>query len=179
MEIQTPQLQLVNCDLALIELVLQGNAALAAATGWTVPDDWTEFGEPAFRWTQTRLQEFPAEAPWYTYLPILRAEHRLVGSGGFTGKPNAQGSVEIGYEIAPTHRQRGLATELARALVTHAFSHPEVNAVTAHTLAEENPSTRVLLNCGLAKVAEIEHPEDGKLWRWEITREAWLAQKSN
>jgi hypothetical protein len=28
----------------------------------------------------------------------------------------------------------------------------------------------VLLHCGMDRVAEIDHPEDGKIWRWEITR---------
>jgi [ribosomal protein S5]-alanine N-acetyltransferase len=173
LEIDTPHLRLINCDLALVEAVLAGNAALAAATGLTVPDDWTEFGEPAFRYTQARLLEHPEDAKWCTWLPVVRAENLLVGSCGYVGRPDAEGVVEIGYEIAASRRRLGYASELALALVAHAFTHAEVQKVIAHTLAVHNASTRVLRNCDMHQVAEIEHPEDGLLWKWEITRAAY------
>jgi RimJ/RimL family protein N-acetyltransferase len=177
-EIQTARLRLINCDLPLIEAVLQGNAALAQATGLIVPDDWTEFGEPAFQFTKARLQDFPEDAPWWSYLPVIRAENRLVGSCGFVGRPNADGVVEIGYEIAASRRGLGFATEAAMALVQYAFSQAEVQAVMAHTLAEANPSTHVLQHCGMQKVADLTHPEDGNLWRWEVSRAHYSAFKS-
>lgn len=170
LEIHTDRLRLVNCDLDLIEAVLRGNADLAATLGVTVPDDWTEFGAPIFQYTKERLGEFPEDAKWWSWLPIIRSENLLVGSCGYKGRPNAEGEVEMGYEIAASRRQLGLATEAAQALVRHAFAQPEVKKVIAHTLAEVNPSTKVLQHCGLQKVGELEDPEDGKLWRWELQR---------
>ncbi len=38
-----------------------------------------------------------------------------------------------------------------------------VHTVVAHTLAAENASTRVLLRCGFARVAELDDPEDGPI----------------
>jgi [ribosomal protein S5]-alanine N-acetyltransferase len=173
--LQTPRLDLINCDLALIEAVLQGNTALAEMTNWNVPDDWTEFGEPAFKFTQARLAEFPEDAGWWTWLPVIRSENMLVGSCGYVGRPNAEGTVEIGYEIAASRRQLGLATEAVQALITHAFTHHEVQTVMAHTLAVPNPSTRILQRFGFLQVAELEDPEEGKVWRWELPRSNYEA----
>ncbi len=170
MEIRTDRLRIVNCDLPLIQAVLQGNEALAVVLGVEVPADWTEFGAPIFQYTLERLAEYPEDAKWWSWLPLIAAENRLVGSCGYKGRPNADGEVEIGYEIAASRRELGLATEAARALVQHAFAHAEVQKVTAHTLAEENASTKVLRRCGLAQVGELMDPEDGLLWRWELTR---------
>jgi [ribosomal protein S5]-alanine N-acetyltransferase len=168
--LQTLRLDLYNCDLPLIEAVLRGNAAIAEVTDWNVPDDWTEFGEPAFKFTQARLAEFPEDAVWWTWLPVIRSEKLLAGSCGYVGRPNAEGTVEIGYEIAASRRQLGLATEAVQALIDHAFTHDEVQSVMAHTLAVPNPSTRILRRFGFLQVAELEDPEEGKIWRWELPR---------
>lgn len=93
----------------------------------------------------------------------------LVGSCGFKGEPN-NGVVEIGYEVAEAYRGRGLATELAQGLIRFAFEQAGVSKVQAHTLAEVNESGSVLRKCGMQTVAELEDPEDGKIWRWEITK---------
>lgn len=71
----------------------------------------------------------------------LQHDRRLIGWGGFKGRPNATGMVEIGYEIVSDYRRQGLATEAAQGLLNFAVSHAEVQAVEAHTLPEHNPST--------------------------------------
>jgi RimJ/RimL family protein N-acetyltransferase len=106
-------------------------------------------------------------------LPVLRETNELVGSCGYKGKPNEAGEVEIGYEIAATHRQKGLGTEAALALRDLAFRSAAVKKVIAHTLAEQNPSTRILQHCGMVKVGELIDPDEGPVWRWEIDRETY------
>ena len=92
----------------------------------------------------------------------------MIGNGGFKGRPDEHGMVEIGYEIAAAYRQRGLATEMAAALVEHSRKNSAVKKVWAHTLADEKISCRVLEKCGLHKIGEFEDPEDGWIWRWEL-----------
>lgn len=43
----------------------------------------------------------------------------------------------------------------------------EVRLVCAHTLPEENASTKLLTKCGFHKVGEVVGPDDGLVWRWE------------
>lgn len=174
----TPRLDLINCDLSLVEAVLQGNVALAQVTGLNVPDDWTEFGEPAFRFAKERLGEHPDDARWWTWLPVLRTENLLVGSCGYMGRPDAQGEVEIGYEIAAHQRAHGLATEAVQALVSHAFAHAAVRCVIAHTLPELNPSAKILRRIGFLQTGEKQDPDEGTVWRWELPRAAYGAQQN-
>lgn len=169
-ELSTDQLRIINCDLPLIKMVLTGNEPLALYLGVDVPPDWTEFGAPIFEYTLAHLQTNPQDAIWWSWLPVLRSENLLVGSCGFKGRPNAEGEVELGYEIAASRRRLGLGTEAALALRDFAFGHREVNRVIAHTLAEQSASTRILEHCGMVKTAEVLDPEDGLLWRWEIDR---------
>lgn len=177
MNLETERLLLVNCDLASLEAILKGDAALAKHLKVKVPKRWTEFGAPIFRWSIERLREHPGEQAWLTYLPIIKAEKMLAGSCGFKGAPDENGSVEIGYEIAYPFREKGYATEAATALVRFAFSRPEVKKVIAHTLPEPNASTHVLTKVGMKMTQELSHPQDGKVWRWEIDKVSWQKKK--
>ncbi|MBK8698518.1 MAG: hypothetical protein IPN29_02835 [Saprospiraceae bacterium] len=59
---------------------------------------------------------------------------------------------------------------MAKGLIDHAFKNEEVSCILAHTLGHENPSTRVLSKIGFVKTQEINDPEDGLIWRWELKR---------
>lgn len=96
-----------------------------------------------------------------------REGNEVVGSAGFKGPPDADGVVEIAYGVAPSREGRGYATEAAGALVRFATADERVQLVRAHTLPEENASTRVLRKCGFVHIGEVIDPEDGLVWRWE------------
>ncbi len=170
MYIETQRLRLIACTKEIAEAVLAGDDAIKALLNVNIATKWTEFGEPAFRFALARLSEQPDEYMWWAYLPIYKADNMLVGSCGFKGAPNDVGMVEIGYEVADSYRNRGLATEFATALIDFAFSHPHVTMVQAHTLAVENPSCMVLQRCGMQKIKTLEDPDDGLIWRWELQR---------
>lgn len=106
--------------------------------------------------------------PWrFGYVIIEKENDLVIGQCGFTGPPDETGTVEIAYSIAPAYQGRGYATEAAQALIEIARCETRVRLICAHTLAEENASTRVLEKCGLRKVGEAM--EDGLLiWRWEL-----------
>ncbi|MCO6044396.1 GNAT family N-acetyltransferase [Aeoliella sp. ICT_H6.2] len=91
-----------------------------------------------------------------------------VGQCGFKGPPSAAGMVEIAYAIEPEFQNQGFATEAAAALTRFALQQPEVQTVRAHSLPEANASTRVLTKCGFRQLGEVQDPEDGLVWRWEI-----------
>lgn len=78
--------------------------------------------------------------------------HELVGSGGFHGPPDADGTIEIGYEVAPDRRGQGYATEIARALVAWALGQPEVSRIIACPTPDNVASIRVLERAGLDRV---------------------------
>lgn len=112
----------------------------------------------------------PAD-PWIHGFSLMhRAGGQLVGKGGFKGPPDADGVVEIAYGVNPEHEGKGYATEAAAALVSYAFGDRQVRVVRAHTLPQSNASMRVLIKCGFRQVGEVMDPDDGLVWRWEITK---------
>ena len=145
--------------------LLEGSEAFSRASGYRVADGYLEFPE-ALPATVQALRD-GMDPAWFSYLIIDPTTMTVVGLGGFTGPPN-DGSVEIGYSIAPAHRGRGHATEAARRWLDIAIGQG-VTRVRAHTLAEENPSTAVLRRLGFRRTAELTDPEVGAVWRWELT----------
>ena len=158
MIITTPNLQLVPVQRDHAEAVLSDRAALAGLLGGIrVPDGWPQFPQ-AF--AAPRARDLGG------YFFIDSRAGALVGNGGYKGPPDAGGGVEIGYEIAPAFRNRGFASEAARALIAHAFARRDVRVVRAHTLGEANASNRVLRKVGMTFAAETP----ARLWRFEVRR---------
>lgn len=106
---------------------------------------------------------------WVHGFHVVHASDGRVGHCGFTGPPDETGRVEIAYRIDEGRRGRGFATAAAQALIDFAAASGRVRDFCAHTLAEENASTTILRKCGFRFVGEIEHPMDGRIWRWERT----------
>lgn len=171
MTIETNNLRLIPCDTEILKSALQGNEVLAKKINATVEDNWTEFGVAALKYSLDRLTESEEEKNWWTYFPIHKQDNKLIGSGGYKGRPTADGTVELGYEIAPGYRNRGLATEMTKGLIENAFRDKRVKSIIAHTLGNENPSTKVLQKCGFKKVEEMIDPADGPIWKWVLKRQ--------
>jgi RimJ/RimL family protein N-acetyltransferase len=157
--ILTPNLRLIPVEPAHAAAVLEDRRTLAALLGVVVPEGWPVF---------PRAFAAPAARAFGGYLFVAPRERALVGNGGYKGPPDVDGAVEIGYEIAPAFRGRGLATEAARALVAHALTRPGVRLVCAHTLPEESPSTQVLRKIGMRFAGETA----ARTWRFERAVEA-------
>ena len=170
MTIETKQLKIISCDTEILSSAIEGNVMLAKKMNVTIPVDWTEFGKDALLYSLQKLAESEEEKNWWTYFPIFKEENKLIGSGGYKGKPSKDGIVEIGYEIAPTYRNRGLATEMTQGLVANAFKYEKVRSVIAHTLGHENPSTKVLQKNGFKRTKEFRDQYDNLIWKWELDR---------
>jgi RimJ/RimL family protein N-acetyltransferase len=121
--------------------------------------------------TWLELLENSAEIdPWiHGFTLIHKSSGAAVGMCAFKGPPDAAGMVEIAYAVVPEHQGKGYATEAAAALVRYAFCSDHVRVVRAHTLPVPNASGRVLTKCGFQKVGEAIDPDDGLVWRWELT----------
>jgi len=166
--IETERLLLISCNTAILEQALAGNEALEGYLRVNVPAQWTEFGAPALNYALEKLKQSEAGKNWWTYFPIYKPDNTLIGTCGYKGPPDEQGEVEIGYEIAELYRNKGLATELAKALIDNAFRLGAVSSFLAHTLGEPNASTRVLTKCGFQKTGVIEDEDEGPIWQWTL-----------
>ena len=163
MSLQTPRLKLV---LKTPEEVRAGIETMDAADKAQLSADWL-----------ARLHASTAPDPWVHGFSMVHLDTgTTVGQCGFKGPPAADGAVEIAYGIASDQESKGYATEAARALVAYALSVDQVKLVRAHTLPASNASKRVLAKCGFQFVGEINDPEDGLVWRFEMTRPAAAAK---
>ena len=127
-------------------------------------------GEVSSAWLDTLRKSTHAD-PWqHGFFMVDRERGCVVGAAGFKGPPDAEGMVEIAYGVAPEYQGRGYATEAAQALVDFALADDAVKIVRAHTLPEANASTRVLTKNGFRHLGEVTDPEDGRVWRWELSR---------
>lgn len=87
---------------------------------------------------------------------------------------------ELGYRLARRHWRKGLATEGARALLTHGFDTVRLQAVWAETMAVNSGSRGVMRRLGLrhvrTEVRDWAHPLPGADLGevvYEIDRDEW------
>jgi ribosomal-protein-alanine N-acetyltransferase len=151
-----------------LRALIEGDAAFEARFGRRVEPGFSSF-DGVLEHSLEAITTGGAAPEWSTHLFYAGPEDGavLIGIGGFKGPP-VDGVVEIGYEIAPALRGRGRAGAAAAALVDTARRHG-CTTVIAHTLAETNPSTSVLARLGFARTEAVEDPDEGSIWRWELS----------
>ena len=154
---------LVLASIDHLEALQESREAFAEILGSPVPDGWPAFPE-AVEFTLSRLRRPGGDDGWSMHFFVDAETGVLIGSGGYVSAPDENG-VEIGYEIAPIFRSRGLGTAAAAALVANAEARG-VAVVTAHTLPEDGGSTRILTSLGFRRTADVSDPEQGVVWSW-------------
>ncbi|RZK20989.1 MAG: N-acetyltransferase [Hymenobacter sp.] len=154
---QTPRLTILAASRALLTAELHKPQYFPVLLGAALPANWPPQGydRAAMEYFFEKLTAGGRDAAgWYNWYALLKAEgdtpRTLVGSGGFTGPPDAAGTAEIGYSIATDWRGRGLATELVSGLVQQAAATGLVRRLVAHTQPENSASQKVLLANGFA-----------------------------
>ena len=162
--IRTHRLLLFPLTLSQLKLGLTDLPALEVEFGLSIsPDVITERVQSAIQMKIEKMTDLGASLhPWQTYwLIVISAEHVGAGLAGFKGVPDADGSTEVGYGIAPSYQNQGYMTEAVKALVDWAFTHPYCRVVTATTVT--NPASRRLLEKLDAQLAEENR--DSSTWR--------------
>ncbi len=149
---QTPRLTILASSRALLTAELHKPQYFPVLLGAAMPANWPPIGydRDAMEYFLEKLIAGGRDAAgWYNWYALLKADgnvpRTLVGSGGFTGPPDATGMVEIGYSIADDWRGQGLATELVAGLVQQAAATGMVRQLVAHTQPENLASQHVLL----------------------------------
>ncbi len=168
--LKSKNIKLIPCDDNIFDAIKMGDEVLAQVIGANVPKKWTEFRDaftPAYR----RWKEHPPLRDWWTHLIVHLPDNQLIGSCGYKGEPDVNGTVEIGYEIKSSYRNRGFGKEVARILTENALDSRMVKRIIAHTLPLESPSTSVLRSTGFTMVEEVKDDAEGLVWKWEYKGE--------
>ncbi|HYJ47270.1 MAG TPA: GNAT family N-acetyltransferase, partial [Pyrinomonadaceae bacterium] len=171
--IETESLQLVPCRAAHVEAIRRDRGELERVLKVRVHEDWPVFPE-TIRYVAESLRADPSAYRWGFHLFLHAKDRVLIGEGGFKGRPDQDGVVEIGYAIVPTYRRRGLAFEAAKGLTDRAFSHEEVKVVQAHTLLDGTASIRILEKLGMKPAGTAHDPDEGEVLRWRVERQDYI-----
>jgi len=99
------------------------------------------------------------------WLVIEKENHTIIGDMGFKGKPDSEGTVEVGYGMAPAARNKGYATEAVKEIIQWAFSTGLVQKVVAECLMDNFPSIKVLEKVKMVKVATKDN-----LFLWQLVK---------
>lgn len=174
MKISTKRMELIPATLQMLRAEIENRKALSRLLDARVPAGWPPplNDDNAMKFALTYLKENPDATEWgmWYYLLRDRPERIVVGNGGFKGKPDREGTVEIGYSIMEEHQRQGLGSEIVRGMVDWAFGHPEVKRVIAETLPELTPSIRVLEKNGFVNIGRGSEPG---VIRFELRRETY------
>jgi RimJ/RimL family protein N-acetyltransferase len=106
---------------------------------------------------------------------VLRDRATRERLGGAMLMVRQEGSpVELGFLLARSAWGRGLATQAARALISHAFEDLKISLLEAFIHGENEGSAAVLRKAGMRETGQVPGPYGGLDRRFEVAREAWL-----
>lgn len=92
----------------------------------------------------------------------------VLGLCSLVRTPYTGDSVMIGYGVAASRRQRGIARRAVADLLAWARGDYRVSTVTAETSIHNAPSQRVLEANGFERTGEREDEDDGPLFCWSV-----------
>ncbi|KAF5059520.1 Acetyltransferase (GNAT) domain protein [anaerobic digester metagenome] len=94
---------------------------------------------------------------------VLKSRRVMVGDFCLMGRPDAAGTIEIGYGIHEEFRGNGFMTEAIGGLIGWAAGRPEIRAICASTEKDNLASQKVLTNNGFLLQAA-----SGTLLNWRL-----------
>ena len=164
--LRSPRLDLPELTTETLARIAGGDrAAVEADLGAAAPDEWLDAVPAAVNYQL--LRQDPEAGPWLSRGIVLREERRLVGEVGFHSPPDELAVVEIGYEVLPGYRRRGIAREAIRAVTDWAYSTGLARLVYA-TIAQANlPSIALVRSLGFTFDEACVDPVDGPLVFYE------------
>jgi len=125
--------------------------------GATVPAEWPPsiFEDKDRIFFAKRLEMNPDTVGWWHWYFILRgAAATLIGTGGFGGFPDDEGTVMMGYSLLPQFHRKGYGSEAVAALIDWAFEDERAQRIVADTFPALVASIGVLRKCGFVHIGE-------------------------
>jgi RimJ/RimL family protein N-acetyltransferase len=152
----TPRLRLVPVNGTTVRADLAGPEHLSISLDSDLADDW-----PPGLWADDRpilaevlatMRDDDGWRPWYWLLRQADGSLRLIGVGGFSGPPDDQGVVTLGFSMVPSLWRRGYASEAVAALVEWSSRQHDLRVIEAFTENDNLGSIKVLQNNGFVQL---------------------------
>ena len=162
----TRQLELVHLSAAEIVLLYESpdDDRLFADRSFANPHRVLMNSPSPLRWRVPQVRRNQLVNKWFVRFMVLRDSQEVVGAISFHGPPNTEGVIEIGYEVHPHFRRRGLGTESLMGMWQWAVQHPEVRTLRYATGCNNEASQAVIRKIGFhhrgVQIGEDDGPED-------------------
>lgn len=161
--IRTARLELVSFTLTAMRATLdRDTATVAAELGAEVPADLADALGELFQLRIAQLEADPTGVPWLARAIVVTeaGTRRLAGSIGFH-QPPVDGVVEIGYNVEPDFRRRGIATEAVRAMLDWAAGQ-DIHSIRASVSPANAASQGVIAQFGFRQTGVEWDDLDGE-----------------
>ena len=171
--LSTARLELIPATAPLVQAELGQVDTFSKLLDAEIPANWPpELLVDALPFFLEQLDRHPEQAGWLSWYWVLRGDPKavLVGSGGFKGCPQPNGTIEVGYSVLPQYQGYGYATEAVVGLLAWAFAHAEVSRVIAETLPDNKRSIQLLVKLGFLRTGQGSEPG---LIRFELARASY------
>jgi len=109
----------------------------------------------------------PDPRGWGLWLFFYKLERLTVGAASFNGPP-LDGEVELGYQVVPAHRRRGLTYEGCKALIEWAFFDSRTLQIVADCESNNIASVNTLEKLGFTVIGN-----NAEQLKWGLTRSNW------
>jgi ribosomal-protein-alanine N-acetyltransferase len=165
LQLRTQRLTLVPFTLEFIDALERRDDA-EELIGAAIPDDWPdqELGGLLSLYADW-LRDDPSVVGYGPWVVMACGDRILVASAGFVGKPDVDGSIELGFGTYTDYRNRGYASESAGALIDWGLAQPGVERVIAKCDPNNYPSVRVLEKIGMQRVGDAD---EQVLWQTAV-----------
>jgi RimJ/RimL family protein N-acetyltransferase len=169
--IRTPRLDLIPLVPSVLRAALAGeHAAARRLLGLRVPAGWPE-NRPLAEARLRELEADPGLLPWFPRAIGLRARRAMAGTIGFHERPGAArlrdlapGGAELGYEVFPAYRRRGIAREACLSLMDWAEREHGVTRFVVRVAPANQASRRLAQGLGFrwigSRLDEVDGYED-------------------
>jgi [ribosomal protein S5]-alanine N-acetyltransferase len=170
--ISTPRLDLLAATATLARADASDRPRFAALLQSYVPPSWPPAAlADVQEYFADQLEKGFALPGWWNWYALTREGRVLIGTGGFAGQPDSEGTVTLGYSIASEYEGRGYASEMVEGLLRWMAGTGLVRRVHATTFERHFGSTRVLEKAGFVcrgvssedAAADAERQGRGKL----------------
>lgn len=164
--IETERLILIPMTYSFISKIIKDDKSIYGDMGLVINKDWPHHDLKEILYL-IKLKLVLTNDPdgFESWIFIDKKNKIIVGDGGYKGKPDKDGEIEIGYLITKQFRKKGYGYEAIRALIEWGLKQDNVNVIRAVCLNNNIPSMKLLKKVGLNK-----YHSDNKYFYYEILR---------
>ncbi|MBC92735.1 MAG: hypothetical protein CMM38_03765 [Rhodospirillaceae bacterium] len=182
--LKTKRLEVLPADRELVRALINNRQLASKLTGGLIhrdfPDSELAAKLPAFaqRLDDASNPALGRTAPaaiggWGLWLFFYKPERLVVGAASFNAPPT-NGQVELGYQVVPAHRRRGLTFEGCSALIEWAFSDSQTTSIVAECNSNNIASVHTLEKLGFTLLENrVEQ------LKWQLLRTDWISLHKN